>query len=41
VLQYPAAISERVGLELSQRLEDKDFAARLRKEINAADIQSL
>jgi ParB family chromosome partitioning protein len=41
VLQYPAAISERVGLELSQRLEDEDFAARLRKEINAADIQSL
>ncbi len=41
VLQYPAAISERVGLELSQRLEDEDFAAHLRKEVNAADIQSL
>lgn len=33
VLRFPTAISERVGLDLAQRLQDKDMAAILRNDL--------
>lgn len=41
VLKYPTAISERMGLELSQKLNDETFVAALRADIEKADIETL
>jgi ParB family chromosome partitioning protein len=41
VLHYPAAISERMGLELSQKLSDTRFAADLHGQLSKADIDSI
>ena len=40
VLQHPAAIGERMGLDLAQRLEDADFAAGLQARLTDGDGRS-
>jgi ParB family chromosome partitioning protein len=41
VLQFPTAITERVGLELSQKLADEGFAKALCANIEKADVESI